>query len=286
MKTLADEILSILTAEPVSAKELAKTLAADPANVRAAIQDLDASGRARWIVRGKGGAFYIARPDYAMRVCIICHREFVPKPRAKGVKSIARTCSNKCKMDLARAGRDREAFVKRVRETSSRPENIERLRKNLKKRHEWLRTDEGRQWLAERNKKDWEDPYKKAKRSVAVAKGLRRKEVRELLSKKMAERFKDPVMRKKMLNAMNGAKRSPQACAAMSERQQARGRRLRQEYLATEEAKTILRFMGTGMSVCEYARQLGVPRHWVGERVKKIKRALAERNEQQRKEAA
>lgn len=206
MKTLADECLDLLDGKPIPAIEIARRLGADRASVREAIKKLAAEGRAKAFVRGQGAALHLAPPDYAGRICVMCMAEFEPKKRAGGSPSTSRTCSNKCKLDLTRSYRDREAFVARVRETSSRPEHIARIKKEAEKLAVWKRSPEGRAEQAQKSMEAWADPYKKAKRSVNIKKALTRPDRRKRASEAMNAKWADPEMRKKLIDGMRNRK--------------------------------------------------------------------------------
>lgn len=230
-RTLADEILDALPAlmdeheRGPLARDVARYLAADVVSVRNAFDDLEASGLAKIVRRGKG--LHLVPTDYPHKICPVCRVEFDHKTRE--------TCSRSCGVKLSwRKPGARERRSAGIRLSKQTPEAKARNREHNRRR--WSNPEEHEK-LSEQNRREWSDPIKAARRSVSIKKAMT-PERRGAIAEMRRREWADSDNRKKRTKAIRRALSAPEYRAAHSERMKARWRdpALREKYLAAVKA--------------------------------------------------
>lgn len=207
LPTLADEIAAYLpflvphhADGVVPLRALAEALGVDWPRVRTAAQELDGTGRCRLLLRKR--VLHLVQPDYAGRICIICHREFA------AVKKETRTCSHSCGRHLAwRNPVMRERHRASVIAARSSPSARERMSKIQKAR---CNTPEERKRRSDCNRRSWKDPESRAKRLIAIEdawKGDKAKARIERARNKKLSLWSDPAWKAKTVEAMRNGTR-------------------------------------------------------------------------------
>lgn len=239
MKTLADEILSLLSDEPLSAKHIAKALAADPANVRDAIKQLDEEGRARWFIEGAGGAYNVAPVSAeGIYICCVCHTRWHPpkwmKPhQARKKLTCSRSCANTYRWSLPGYRERVSAAIRAERKTDKAKA---RLAAHNKRR--WSKPEEHEK-LSEQNRQRWADPYQNAKQSVAIAKNHRKPEYRAKMAEIRRKEWADPTKREMRVKAIKAGRNTPEFKVKFGEHMKDRWKdpELRAKYMAANKAR-------------------------------------------------
>lgn len=207
MKTLADEIIDVLTSQPVPLNAISACLGADASSIRRAAQSLNDGERAVLVRRKR--VLHLAAPTFAGLACKNCYVEFERAPKSK-----RKCCSRPCGIawSWTRPG---------VREKRIAGINVERAtpaakaRQAAHNRRRWSRPGE-REKLSEQNRREWSDPAKKAKRSASIRAVNGSTEFRKLCSDIRKAYWQDPETRDTMLAAVRAGQKTPEARASHS----------------------------------------------------------------------
>lgn len=225
MLTLADEIAAALPGMmedgfPLGpmARDVAERLAADLPSVRRAFDDLEQSGRAKIVRRGR--ALHLVLSDAPGNVCPVCRAQFTPRREEQ------KACTISCASKLA--WQDTEKRARRVagmRAYADSPQGKARLEHQGRKAGS---SPEARRKTSERNRKLWADPEHKAKRSVAISRANSTEKNRRKLSALGKQRWADPEFKERVSAAMRAANATPEVRARRSAASKSREARKRE----------------------------------------------------------
>jgi len=206
MKSLADRILAVTpsTERGLSFQEAIEHTSQDRVHVRAAFEQLAATGRVQIIRRGKGrgGAMFLVLPEIPIRACAHCRREVTAKRKE------TRTCSHSCARFLAWQNEDMRARHKASSLKAGKLRGA-KIRANGKMKA-ICNTPEKKDKLARDNRRSWADPESRARRELAIKEawqGDKAKARRDRQRLKKLALWNDPEWKAKTVAAMQTGKR-------------------------------------------------------------------------------
>lgn len=231
MRTLADEILGILSAKALPLSDISSRLGSDHQSVRRAAQALNDNGHALLVRRRR--TLHLASTDYAGAVCKNCYGEFVRPIMSDGTPSKRLTCSRFCHAAWGWKSKPgaRERKIAGIKKHRATPEAKARLAAHNERR--WSNPEQHKK-LSEQNRREWADPEKKAKRAASIRAVNGSVEFRKLCSDIRKAYWQEPELRDEHLAAIRAARRTPEARRATSAANKRRyeERASRQKYLA------------------------------------------------------
>lgn len=195
IKPLSDRVLESLPSfdVPPLAADVAEHLGYPVSDVRKTFMALEEAGRAKIVRQARG--LHLLPADSPVRPCPMCRREITGR---------GRTCSKSCGMRAAWTKRDRARQGDILRATRKRePQKFATfisLRDN----------PAHRQFVSDRNRKDWADPVKKMKRVIgmeAAWQGPAGEPRRAKARAKKLSLWSDPEWKAKTVEAMRTGKR-------------------------------------------------------------------------------
>lgn len=220
--SLAQEIVAALPAmmeahpKGPRVKEIAPFVAAPEANVRRAIETIKAEAlaivvrypgsKARHVVPlGHKFARLTTANGFRRKVCAWCDTLFQNGSR--------KFCSKECFARHMWSNPERRekgsAAAKRVAQTPTGRANTAKLVARQQ-------SPEGRQWMSERNRKDWADPTHKAKRSASLQAALGTPEKRKFFSESRKADWEKPGYRERASESMRRVRAEPEVKAKYS----------------------------------------------------------------------
>lgn len=252
MKSLSERILALMpdTAHGLSLRAAIATTGEGVPHVRAAFTKLADAKMAKIVKRGNGNALYLVKADSPVLACAVCCAEF-----ERGPKSKRETCSNFChaalrhrratpeqkelwRETLSRVQSSPKALARTAAHNKRRwadPEQHVRLSKQNRERARIRREDpeaferyrammrlingspEKKKLYSDLRKQWWADPVMRKKMTEAVNASEAVQEYRRNFGEHNKRRWRDPELRAKYTKA-NSARNTPELRAATSKR--------------------------------------------------------------------
>jgi hypothetical protein len=236
MKPLSEIVLGALPKfeDAPTVKEMAARIGYNQPRVKAAFEELEASGRAKIVRRGRG--LHLVPGDYPGRICVVCRAEFDPLPTGQGAArrrpSKRVTCSNSCRAALQ--WKDPESAARRIESIRVERRTPEaRARATAINNKRWA-DPEQHERLSEQNRKRWRDPVTRMKFAVEHQRRMSTPEAKQRQSEQIKARWDTPEGRAKLQEGTKRGKNTPEAKAKFSASLKARWQdpELRPKYMA------------------------------------------------------